>query len=357
MTAIGNSTPALCATAKPCTTCGAHKGLLDFHKSPASRDGRASVCINCTNASKRAQRRAANPEYYKSKLDLANGIRRCSVCRERQPLSGYYTKTSSRCKLCESKAGVEQRLRSNPQLAARRAAVQRGEIHCIKCGVSKAATSEFFHFHKGKAKAPCKECKKASEKKRRAKQAAELEMRRLALPPVTTKPCSCCGVVFEANTKNFYKKLDGLTAQCKACKNAADKAWRANRGDARREQETIRRALWKKARMQSHPLYALQERIRALLAMKIRASGYTKKSRTHEILGCSWEFFKAHIERQFVKGMSWEKMGASIHIDHITPICTAATEQEVIALNHFTNLRPIWAKDNLSKGAQITHLI
>jgi hypothetical protein len=40
------------------------------------------------------------------------------------------------------------------------------------------------------------------------------------------------------------------------------------------------------------------------------------------------------------------------HIDHIKPIALATTEEEVIKLNHYTNLQPLWAKDNLKKGAK-----
>lgn len=74
------------------------------------------------------------------------------------------------------------------------------------------------------------------------------------------------------------------------------------------------------------------------------------------IIGCNAAAFKTHIERQFLKGMNWGNRN-EWHIDHITPIATATNKGDVIALNHFTNLRPMWAKDNISKGAQITHLI
>lgn len=97
--------------------------------------------------------------------------------------------------------------------------------------------------------------------------------------------------------------------------------------------------------------------VRAAIRKCFIRNGYTKRSRTHEIFGCNWEFFRTHIEKQFLKGMDWSKIGSEIHIDHITPIATATTEEEVIALNHFTNLRPMWAKDNLKKNDQITHLI
>lgn len=74
------------------------------------------------------------------------------------------------------------------------------------------------------------------------------------------------------------------------------------------------------------------------------------------MLGCTWREFKIHVERQFLKGMSWDNRNLW-HIDHITALATAKTEAEVIALSHFTNLRPIWGSDNLSKGDKILFLI
>ena len=104
------------------------------------------------------------------------------------------------------------------------------------------------------------------------------------------------------------------------------------------------------------PIRAAQERTRSLIRVSIRSKGYIKESSTNEIIGCDWDFFKHHIELQFTKGMSWDRIG-EIHIDHIVPLSTAGSIEEVIALNHFTNLRPMWAKENLSKGCKRTHLI
>ena len=116
---------------------------------------------------------------------------------------------------------------------------------------------------------------------------------------------------------------------------------------------SLERFKWK---YQNDPSFRLKHNIGCLIRIAIVKKGFAKTSRTHEVLGCGYEFFKAHIERQFLKGMSWENRD-SWHLDHITPIATAKTEDEVLALNHFSNLRPMWAKDNLSKGAKITHLI
>jgi hypothetical protein len=99
-------------------------------------------------------------------------------------------------------------------------------------------------------------------------------------------------------------------------------------------------------------IYKIKYVIRKLIAHSIWNKGYTKKSRTFEILGISYEEFSLYMERQFVKGMSWDNHG-EWHIDHIIPIATAHTEDDVIRLNHYTNLQPLWAKDNLSKGSKI----
>jgi len=78
-------------------------------------------------------------------------------------------------------------------------------------------------------------------------------------------------------------------------------------------------------------------------------NGFTKKSRSYEILGCSFDYFKNHIESKFTDGMTWENR-SKWHIDHIIPISSAKTEAEILKLNHYTNLQPLWAADNIRKG-------
>lgn len=233
---------------------------------------------------------------------------------------------------------------------------------------------------------------------------------------VVTKQCTKCGEVKKSS--EFYRRScekDGLDPKCKLCKSAYVKKHRmgnaeyANRCNERAkkwrednrekslkrsreyhmENRDARNALsrkwkadnaernklitsrWRKdnhkkviayareyqlARRRDCPAFDMQRRIQIQLSNCMRSGGYTKKSRTQEILGCDWDFFKAHIERQFLKGMSWDNR-SEWHIDHIVPMASAKTEEDVIRLNHFTNLRPLWAKDNIAKGDRITHLI
>ena len=81
----------------------------------------------------------------------------------------------------------------------------------------------------------------------------------------------------------------------------------------------------------------------------MKNGGYRKKSKTADILGCSFEEFKTHIESQFQPRMSWENRHLW-QIDHIMPVSMAKTYDEIVRLNHYKNLRPLWALDNQKKA-------
>ena len=70
-------------------------------------------------------------------------------------------------------------------------------------------------------------------------------------------------------------------------------------------------------------------------------------------LGCTREDLTTHLEGLFQDGMTWDNYG-DWHIDHIKP-CSKfdlSTEKAQAECFHYTNLQPLWAKDNLSKGAK-----
>jgi hypothetical protein len=89
----------------------------------------------------------------------------------------------------------------------------------------------------------------------------------------------------------------------------------------------------------------LRPRIR--LALK----GICKSKTTLELLGCSIEFLKQHLEKQFTKGMNWTNYG-KWHIDHIKP-CASFNLSKVSEQKkcfNWKNLQPLWAEDNLRKS-------
>jgi hypothetical protein len=85
-------------------------------------------------------------------------------------------------------------------------------------------------------------------------------------------------------------------------------------------------------------------------------NGNSKSKTTENLLGCSVEYFKKHLESLFTPGMTWENYGYhGWHIDHILP-CSAfelknSEEQEICF--HYTNMQPLWKNDNLIKKDKI----
>jgi hypothetical protein len=109
-------------------------------------------------------------------------------------------------------------------------------------------------------------------------------------------------------------------------------------------------------RKQSEPLYKLTYGIRSMIATELKRRRYTKQSKTYEIIGCTFEELKLHLESQFEPWMNWNNYGnwngtpteinTAWDIDHIIPLDTAKTEDDVIRLNHYTNLQPLCSYTN-----------
>jgi hypothetical protein len=100
--------------------------------------------------------------------------------------------------------------------------------------------------------------------------------------------------------------------------------------------------------------YKLQENLRHRIWCALKKN--TKSKHTMELIGCSIDDLKLHLERQFAPKMSWENYGKNgWHVDHIIPCCcynlTDSVEQQQCF--HFTNLQPLWQKDNLEKYNKI----
>jgi hypothetical protein len=106
----------------------------------------------------------------------------------------------------------------------------------------------------------------------------------------------------------------------------------------------------------------IDARIRKRLSEAIRQSLRTGKGgrRTFELLGCTLEEFKHHIELQFLPGMSWANI-AEWEIDHILPLAAfsyaSVDDPEFRAAWALSNLRPFWSLDNAKKGAKVLHLL
>ena len=145
-------------------------------------------------------------------------------------------------------------------------------------------------------------------------------------------------------------------------KNNKEKIYEANKKyydsltPEQKEERRIKNNQRQKERREKDPLYKLKGNVSSLIRQSIKLKGYIKESRTHEILGCSFEELKQHLENQFTEWMSWDNYGNPVDglvepnktwdIDHIIPLSNAKDDKELLELNHYTNLQPLCSYDN-----------
>lgn len=104
------------------------------------------------------------------------------------------------------------------------------------------------------------------------------------------------------------------------------------------------------------PVKAMRDRLSRRMSEVLRKLRTAKREPTLTLLGYTATDLHRHLERQFLPGMTWQNR-AQWHIDHIVPMSTASTIEDVVRLNQLPNLRPMWAGENLRKRDQRTHLV
>jgi hypothetical protein len=174
------------------------------------------------------------------------------------------------------------------------------------------------------------------------------------------KSCSKCKSLKSADdfSKNKNSK-DGLFSQCKSCRKAyrdANKQWYIDyqrKYRAENRDKVIKSAVqYKKRRRELDPTFRMIDNFRSRVTIFCRKVKMNKKQSSLSFIGCSVDDFKVYIESKFMVGMSWDNYG-EWHIDHIIPISSALSEEDIKSLNHYSNLQPLWAFDNMSKGNRV----
>lgn len=209
-----------------------------------------------------------------------------------------------------------------------------------------------------------------------------------------TKTCSKCGEQKPASSEYFHKAMSvacGLFSACKVCRKEEDRLrYEANKESIRAKQriyvennkgkELMRQKIWaqanpekvrakakrsyekhhtqrrrrhnatRRSRSVSDPSY----RIQCSLRVRMKDAIKHKRNRSSlELLGCSIDVVCLHIESLFKEEMTWENYG-EWHIDHIRPCASfdLGDKDQQKRCFHYTNLQPLWALENMSKGAK-----
>lgn len=141
------------------------------------------------------------------------------------------------------------------------------------------------------------------------------------------------------------RSIDGYSPYCKTCYKEYRQKY------DKKPQYKLRQTEYARNRRATDPLY----NIRHNLARRINAllHGKTKSQSTLDLLGCTLLELKVHLESKFTTDMSWDNYGMhGWHVDHIVP-CYAFDLNDPVEQKqccHFSNLQPLWAKDNISKS-------
>jgi len=123
-----------------------------------------------------------------------------------------------------------------------------------------------------------------------------------------------------------------------------------------REKTRERNREYQRQKWQSDFAYWLKKTVGRRMRDALSCQSARKKGRTAALIGCSVPDLALHLESMFLPGMSWENYGYhGWHIDHIIPLAkfdlSDPTQQS--AAFHYTNLQPLWAKDNLCKSDKV----
>lgn len=152
--------------------------------------------------------------------------------------------------------------------------------------------------------------------------------------------------------------------RCPTCRRENNQKWyEANRERARENNKN-----WNKAnsdcvrdykrnydskRKKTDPLFKLKHTIRSLTTKSFKNRGWKKMTKTQTLLGCDFKTLEIHLIQSALKNYGFWLDCNDYHIDHIVPLSSATTEDELIRLSHYTNLQFLTASDNLSKSDKL----
>ena len=114
---------------------------------------------------------------------------------------------------------------------------------------------------------------------------------------------------------------------------------------------------YNKNKRKEDELFVVSERCRSRIHQFIRQRGYKKTSKTFEMIGCTPEQLVEHLHKTWYDNYGTEYNGEPVHIDHIIPLSSAETEEDMYKLCHYTNLQYLKPVDNLAKSDSILQTI
>ena len=209
-----------------------------------------------------------------------------------------------------------------------------------------AKTKIRYQENKEQKKAYDKEYRKNNKEKKKAKGKEYYQKNKEHIKKINNE------YVLKNKEKTALRKKEWAEKNKVVIKNRLKKYREENRENLNKKQIE---------RIEKDPIFSIATKLRKSILKSFRERAFEKRGKTVEILGCSFEEFKEHIESLFEPWMTWENRGKyngelnyGWDIDRIIPLCTANSIEDIIKLNHYTNLRPLCSYTNrVSKRGRV----
>lgn len=231
---------------------------------------------------------------------------------------------------------------------------------CTKCNEKKPATPEFFHAYKRSPdgrRSVCKVCRAADHAARKDEHAAR---RKEFYTANKDRLLADSRRYYQENIEHQRELGRNRHHRNREHRLAVMREYQAKNREALLESKRVRELKRWRELYGTDAAYTLRHRMRSLF--RVSLAKRKKSGRMFDLLGYTLEDLRSHLERQFTGGMSWARfMSGEIHVDHIIPVSrfniTSCECDEFKRCWSLSNLRPLWAKENLSKAGKLTHLI
>ena len=310
-----------------CRTCGLSKGIENYRKK--STGHYIYECIECIRERSRNWRLQRKPT--EEILLFNEGLKICQVCNEVLPFNKFTNKSPKRIKKSTCNKCIYH---SNKNKGWYKEMKKKSFDKWRKTEDGKKKVNETMKRYKlkivDKNRIIREEKNKTREELKRQKEIITEEKKRI----IEGKKRIREEKKLEWEKLMEYYKTD---------------EWKKIKKEKEREKKNLR---WKR-RWNENEMFAMKVRLRNLIRNSFRRQGYKKfNTSTEEVVGMAYDEFKEYLESKFVNGMSWDNRG-DWHIDHIIPLSSAGSEDELKLLCHYSNLQPLWAEDNMKKGDKI----
>jgi len=167
----------------------------------------------------------------------------------------------------------------------------------------------------------------------------------------------CSGCLQNLSLDNFHKKKDNILQHiCKTCMAKWQKDYynHGNRKIRLKRQSRVEYIQYvisyQRKRKKVDNFYKFTSNLRSAISRAFKNKGYSKRSKSHQLIGCDFICAKNWLEYTWFLNYGTEYEGQEVHIDHIIPCSHASSEEELIALQHISNLQYLTPEDNSSKS-------